>query len=118
MQPAEYHRRGWKAKPCQILQRHDDGTVDLGDHDGNLIVGKCAAYATLPEPGERRPDGWALVTEAAEPPKKKRGRPRKDAPAEPVIESLPEPAPVELDRDPEDDLVDAADAADESAPQI
>lgn len=81
---ALYHRRGWKPKPCKIVDIHDDGTVDLADENGEVFVTHCPTG----DPGPNR-DGWVepAVAVVADPPKRKRGRPRKE---EPIVESLPD----------------------------
>lgn len=58
-----YCRLGWKPKTAMLVKRHEDGTVDLEDGDGNVFVTRCPVYAGSPEPGESRADGWAEPVE-------------------------------------------------------
>ena len=66
---AFYHRKGWKPKAVSIVNRNEDGTVDLADADGVVVVTRCALVAAA---GDL--DGVATLAAVADAPKPKPGK--------------------------------------------
>jgi len=66
---AFYHRKGWKPKAVTIVNRNEDGTVDLADAEGVVVVTRCALVEAA---GDL--DGVATLATVAEEPKPKPGK--------------------------------------------
>ena len=78
---ATYHRTGAAPKIFKCTPGEAEGTVDLLDADGEIVVGACPVIAD-PETAGRLPDGYATIDGESKPTKAPKLKAKKKIEAE------------------------------------